>query len=364
MEIIHSPDNKFILEKQDARPVTENPDEVRLFLVVRNEIAKLPFFFSYYRNLGVGRFFVMDDGSDDGSREFLLDQEDCHLFHSTISYKESACCTRWQNLLSDTYGIDHWCLAVDSDELLVYPDCENISLPAFCKFLESEGSAALFAPLVDMYPDSDLSQAVCVPGTPFYDICPFFDKDYSFLETGAANEAKELPPVTVIGGPRMRKFYPWQKRTDFLSKALLGISIRVAKKIRFWRGDKPHRTPALVKVPLVKWQVGCERLTTHVIVKPKQGTLSTMRGALLHFKFFADFHNKAKSAVAAGQYHGGSQEYARYLTHLSKDPNLSFMYKGSHRYANSDSVLRAGIIRNNAGFESYTRTVNAASSMR
>jgi hypothetical protein len=169
-----------------------------------------------------------------------------------------------------------------------------------------------------------------------------------------------FPPIRVVGGPRMRKFYRWQRRTDFFSKALSALSTRLADKIHFWRGDKPHRAPALVKVPLVKWQVGCKRLTSHVIAKPKQGTLSTMRGALLHFKFFSDFHDKAKSAVATGQYHGGSQEYVRYLTHLRRDPNISFMYSGSHRYANSNSVLRARIIRSNVGFESYVRTMNGA----
>ena len=361
MEIIHSADNTFALGKQDSKPIAKDTDEVRLFLVVRNEIAKLPYFFSYYRNLGVGRFFVIDDGSDDGSREFLLNQEDCHVFHSTNSYRESGCNTHWQNLLSDAYGTGYWCLAVDIDELLVYPDCERIGLPSFCKFLDSEGSAAFFAFLLDMYPSTDLSEAICVPGTPFHDICPFFDTDYVFMETGASSEIDELPHIRVLGGPRMRKFYRWQRRTDFFSRALLSLSIRLANKIRFWRGDKPHYTPALIKVPLVKWQAGSKRLTSHVIAKPRQGTLSTMRGALLHFKFFADFHNKAKSAVPTGQYHGGSQEYVRYLTHLSKDANLSFMYSGSHRYADSDSVLRAGIIRSNAGFESYARTVNVAS---
>jgi hypothetical protein len=361
MEITHSPDNTFALEKQDSKPVPMDTDEVRLFLVVRNEVAKLPYFFSYYRNLGVGRFFVIDDGSDDGSREFLLEQEDCHVFYSTNSYRESGCNTHWQNLMSDTYGTGYWCLAVDIDELLVYPECEKITLPSFCDFLDSEGSAAFFTVLLDMYPSTDLSETIYAPGTPFHEVCPFFDMDYVFIETGASNEVDELPPIRVVGGPRMRKFYPWQRRTDFFSKALLSLSIRIANKMHFWRGDKPHYTPALVKVPLVKWQVGCKRITSHVIAKPEHGTLSTMRGALLHFKFFSDFYKKAKSAVATRQYHGGSQEYVRYLTHLSKDPNLSFMYSGSHRYANSDSVLRAGIIRNNAAFESFARGVSVAS---
>jgi hypothetical protein len=361
MEITHSPDNTFALEKQDDKPVVKNTDEVRLFLVVQNEMAKLPYFFSYYRNLGVGRFFVIDDRSDDGSREFLLNQEDCHLFNATNSYRESGCNTHWQNLLSDTYGTGYWCLAVDADELLVYPECEKIALPSFCKFLDSEGSAAFFAFLLDMYPSTDLSETICVPGTPFYDICPFFDADYVFMEAADSSASDVFPAIRVVGGPRMRKFYQWQRRTDFFSKALLALSVRLANKIHFWRGDKPHYTPALVKVPLVKWQVGCKRLTSHVIAKPKRGTLSTMRGALLHFKFFADFHNKAKSAVATGQYHAGSQEYVRYLARLRRDPNLSFMYSGSQRYANSNSVLRAGIIRSNVGFGSYARTVNGAS---
>lgn len=355
MEIIRSSDETFALEKQDHKSIAENTDEVRLFLVVCNEITKLPYFFAYYRNLGVGRFFVVDDRSDDGSREFLLDQADCHLFHPTNSYQDSKYGAHWQDLLSDTYGTGSWCLAVDADELLVYPDCEKIALPSFCEYLDSEGSAAFFAFLLDMYPNTDLSEAICVPGTPFHDICPFFDTDYAFIGSGTSDGIDELPPIRVIGGPRMRKFYPRQRRTGFFSKALLTFSVRLANRLHFWRGDKPHYAPALMKVPLVKWQSGCKRLSSHVIAKPKQGALSSVTGALLHFKFFADFHAKAKSAVASGQHYNGSQEYARYLAHVSRDPGLSFMYSGSRRYVNSESLLRAGIIKANAGFASYAR---------
>jgi hypothetical protein len=359
MHILHSLDNTFALEKQDGKPVIENTEEVRLFLKVRNEISKLPYLFFYYRNLGVARFFVVDDRSDDGSREFLLNQENCHVFHSTNSYQDARRGVHWHNLLLDTYGTGYWCLVVDADELLVYPHCEKITLPSFCKFLDSEGSAAFFAFLLDMYPSTDLSEAICVPGRPFHDICPFFDTDYLFRELGASNnEVDELPPIRVIGGPRVRKFYPWQRRTDFFSRALLFFSVRLADKLRFWRGDKPHYAPALIKVPLVKWQAGCKRLSNHVIVNPKQGKLSTVTGALLHFKFFADFHEKAKRAAATGQFFRGSQEYRRYLAHVSKYSNLSFMYSGSRRYANSNSLFGAGIIKTNVGLEAYVRTVS------
>jgi Glycosyl transferase family 2 len=360
MATLHSPDKTFDLEKLDDRPVTKNTDEVLLFLVARNEIAKLPYFLFYYRNLGIGRFFVVDDKSDDGSREFLLHQRDCHVFHPTNSFQESQCGTRWQDLLSDTYGTDCWCLAVDADELLVYPDCEKIALPSFCKFLDSEGSAAFFAFLLDMYPGTDLSKAICVPGKPFQDICPFFDTDYVFMELVESNEVEVLPPIRVVGGPRMRKFYPWQTRTDFFSRALASFTIRLADKLHFWRGDKPHYAPALLKVPLVKWQVGCRRLSNHIIAKPKEGTLSTVRGALLHFKFFADFHDKAKWAVATGQHYRGSQEYVRYLASVSRDPHLTFMYHGSHLYTDSNSLLRTGIIKTNAALESYVSTLDSA----
>ncbi|TPV98282.1 MAG: hypothetical protein USCAAHI_02280 [Beijerinckiaceae bacterium] len=155
------------------------------------------------------------------SREFLLAQEDCHVFQPSNSFKDARAGVHWQNLLLDEYGTGYWTLVVDADELLVYPDCEKIKLPEFCKVLESEGRTSFFAFLLDMYPGKDFSQATCEPGKPFHEICPYFDKDYVFRKLGANNrEVDELPPVRVIGGPRVRKFYPWQKRTDFFSKAL------------------------------------------------------------------------------------------------------------------------------------------------
>lgn len=46
------------LRKLDTNPIPD-VDEIRLFAKVRNEAAKIPFFVSYYRDLGISRFSLL-----------------------------------------------------------------------------------------------------------------------------------------------------------------------------------------------------------------------------------------------------------------------------------------------------------------
>jgi Glycosyl transferase family 2 len=344
----------FRLDKLGDKPIADIEGEIRAFILVRNELTKLPFLLWYYRNLGVGRFFIVDDKSGDGSREFLSSQRDCHVFNPSNSYRDANSGVDWLNWLLDQYGSGYWSLVVEADELLVYPHSEQIGLPAFCKFLESEGCSSFFAFLLDMYPDENLSQATCIPGKPFYEICSYFDKDYVFKGVRESHcEAAVLPPVRVIGGPRLRKFYAWQTRTALLSRAAFAFIAKLAARLPFWHGDKPHYAPALIKVPLIKWHNGCKKLTSHLVAKPPQGHLSAVTGALLHFKFFADFHDQAKEKARRGQHYCGSQEYRRYLAYVGKNPNISFMYDGSRRYTGSETLLQEGLIKTSPMLEAY-----------
>jgi glycosyltransferase involved in cell wall biosynthesis len=361
--MIFSQDNTFHLVWLDKKNVEGPPDEVRAFVVVRNECTRLPFLISYYRNLGVERFFVVDDHSDDGTREYALQQADIHVFSPSSTYKESDFGNDWLNLLLDTFGTEHWTLVVDADELLIYPHSEIVKLPEFCWYLDQDACTALFVFLLDMYPDEDLSKAVCVPNKPFYEICPFFDSDYVFRRQrqSLSNGTECMLSEEVIGGPRLRKFYPWQRRTDLLSKLAIKLVNNIARKAAFWRGDKPHYAPALFKVPLIKWHKGCKRLSGHIVAKTSQGKIAEVTGVFLHFKFFADFHKKALSEALRKQHYGGGQEYRRYLSVIKKQPNISFMYAGSRRYIDSDSVLKAGLMRTTPAFEELVQSINLSS---
>jgi hypothetical protein len=356
MEEIFDQTKKFSLSKLDDKPVLDNKNEMRLFLSVRNEEIRLPYFLTYYRELGIDRFFIVDDKSSDSTRAYLLTQADCHVFDPSNSFKESRASVDWQTLLLNTYGMDHWTIVADADELLVYPHCEEIKLSEFCKFLDSEGSTSFFAFMLDLYPDGNLSNGDYEKGMAFYDACPYFDKDYDFRVKGTFSSAiEELPRIRVSGGPRVRKFYPYQKNTSFLNRLILGVVIKAAEKLCKGQGDKPHYAPALIKVPLVKWGAGCKRLSNHVVVNPT-GHISTMRGAILHFKFFADFHEKAKSEIARGEHFNGSQEYIRYLKHIEKNPDLTFMYEGSRLYTGPASLAKENLIASNEAFDAYLKS--------
>ncbi len=339
-----------ILTRLDQNHIQENPREIRLFCFVRNEVSRMVHYLDYYRNLGVDRFFFVDNGSTDGTREFLLAQADCHVFHTANSYSEAQSGIAWTRSLLDLFGTGHWCLVMDADELLVYPHCETIRLKQFCDFLDSEGSESVFTFLLDMYPEGSMEDAVCVPGKPFTDITPYFDRDYAFVDRISLKGKKNFPVQEVIGGPRSRCFYKNQGGQSYGRRLFMHSVERGIVALRKLGIPFPYirlKATPLFKVPLIKWKKGnAYTASTHQL---NEVPISGVTGALLHFKFFSDFHEKAVRAVEEGNYAQGSIEYKQYLNRMDRLGNL--MYEGSTYYRSSDDLLKAGLIKTLPAFE-------------
>jgi glycosyl transferase family 2 len=201
------------LLRLDSRPVPPNRDEFRAFLLVRNEIRRLPFTLDHHRVLGVQRFFVVDNGSLDGTIDYLLGETDVHVYGTTGSYQDARNGIDWLELLLHVFGQDHWCLLIDADEHLVYPECETIGLQEFCRALEERGLNCLVTSFVDLYSDGAIADTHLNPARPPIDTCRFFDlRGYYYFPS----HRSQVPRI--YGGPRARLFWPEIDLTGYSSR--------------------------------------------------------------------------------------------------------------------------------------------------
>ena len=119
---------------------------------MRNERLRLPYFLDYYRKLGVDHFLIIDNGSDDGTGDYLARQTDVSVWHTARSYQASRFGVDWQNWLLRRHGHGHWVLSVDADEFLVYPFCDSRPVRALTDWLDVYGIRSFSSMMLDMYP--------------------------------------------------------------------------------------------------------------------------------------------------------------------------------------------------------------------
>lgn len=77
------------LARIDSNDIDVGVKDVLLFAKLRNEALRLPHFINYYKNLGVNRFFFVDNNSDDNSREIILDEPSAYLFYTEENFKNN-----------------------------------------------------------------------------------------------------------------------------------------------------------------------------------------------------------------------------------------------------------------------------------
>jgi hypothetical protein len=307
-----------------GRTVPDVAGEIRAVMVVRNEALRLPAVLAHHRALGVGRFLIVDNGSTDGTGEYLQAQPDVSVFYTEGSFAEGGG-TTWFNHLLRRYGDGHWMLIVDADELFVYPDCEQVGLRALTAHLESRGVQGLMALMIDMYGAGDIGDTIHDPEGALIETAPWFDPGpYRAYRTTA------FPHLQAVGGPRARMF-------DF--------------------SPYQSRPPVLTKVPLVRGSPGLRfRMSTHTLTPT---TLPPLMAGLLHFKFLSDFPDRVEAAIAAGQHFGGSREYRAYQDRLRQDPALRLRTDASVAYRESRQLVAQGLMHVDEAYEAFVAAVQA-----
>lgn len=304
---------KVHLPQIDNRPIPPRGDEIRMFVCVRNEAVLLPRFFEHYRNLGVQRFFVVDNVSTDGTRELVLGQADAHLFEAAGSYAEAEVGMEWIRHMLYRYGSGGWCVLADADEFLVYPRMDELRLRDLCAHIDSHQRDALECILLDMYSAGPVRDAVYSPGQNPLEVCPMFDPASHYLRNHFGTPAP-------MGGVRHRIF---------------------------------GRQVCLRKVPLIKVT---PQTYVHTGYHAAWGArVADLRGVMLHFKFFSTFHETAQREAARGEHFRGGSEYKAYLEVLQKQPNLSLACSDSVRYEGERQLSRFNLMKNTPEWREYSR---------
>ncbi|WP_295048557.1 glycosyltransferase family 2 protein [uncultured Paracoccus sp.] len=270
--------------------------DILCFVTLRDERARLPWFLDYYRAMGVRHFLMVDNDSGDGGADYLRGQPDVSLWWTDASYKGARFGMDWINWLLLRHGRGHWCLTVDPDEFLVYPHMDQRPLAALTSWLDAIGRRSFPAMLLDMYPRGPVEDATCAEGQDPFAIARWFDPaNYSIQKNGYFGN------LWIQGGPRRRAFFT----------------------------QDPLSSPALNKIPLVKWDARYAYVSSTHMLLPRGLNLvydedggELISGCLLHAKFLSSFAAKSAEELDRRQHYGDSQEYRAYHRGLNHGVEL------------------------------------------
>ena len=292
------------------------PDDILLFATLRNERVRLPYFFKYYRAMGIQHFLMVDNGSDDGTREYLEAQPDVSVWRSDKSYKRARFGVDWLNWLQRKYAHGHWTLVVDVDEFFVYPFCDTRPLRALTDWLDASSIKSFGAMLLDMYPRGKINAVSYREGQDPFEIAAWFDSGNYTIRKNA-----RFGNLWIQGGPRARAFFR----------------------------ERPERAPAMNKIPLVKWDRKYAYVSSTHMLLPRGLNLvydewggEKASGCLLHAKFLDTFAEKSEEELTRRQHYANSHEYRAYNRAMKENPDL--WCKWSEKYINWRQLEILGIM--------------------
>ena len=326
----------------------QSQPSIPLICPIRDEMALTPAFLKHYRNIGIVDFIFIDNGSVDGPAEYLLSQEDCTVYQTVESYRESGFGAKWINQVIKLENISGWTLYVDADEHLVYQNCENMNINDFCKGLSLEGVDCVNAIMLDMYPTGSALDLVITSEDNLLDKMGWFDTDYIFRNWPRRPWDQESGfRLQILGGPRCRLlsnieveakrgalYYTISNQLDriidFVPMSLMGILANTF----------PKELPSLQKRPLNYVTDDFEFINSHA------GTTSNVSSelvALLHYKFCSELKSRFAMKVEGNHYRRGLA-YRQLENALVKWGGASLIYEGSRKFESSADLLSVGLI--------------------
>lgn len=285
----------FFVDRIDFVKKSEEPISGPICVVVeKNDLERLRAGIAHHRTLGIRRFVVVDNASRDDTLEWLTGQSDVDVVSVEIPYTTNRR-EAWVNRVIAHYGVDHWYLVVDSDEMLVYSGCEKSSVDRLISECEAAGKTRLRALMVDMYARAGYFEFG--ERSEFLSECVYFDSD-----TYRRCPRRHLD--LVCGGPRERVF---------------------------------GQAPWLTKYPLFKLGPRGVECKSHFLFPLAENRGTQCALILKHYKFLPGDGKEYERRAESGTYYNGSSQYRKYISVIERESTLDFFYPGTKRYVDSRS---------------------------
>lgn len=270
------------------------PNDLVLICVYKNDLVKLKKFISYHRKIGIDKFIILDNDSDDGSIDWLKKQNDVYLLHTKDEYS-SLRRVVWINRIIAYIGDNRWYMVLDSDEFLVYNDCENKSIKDVIMYLEKKNIVRARSVMLDMYAKNDYY--LCGKIEDFFNECIYFDTDTYYLK-----DREDF--VNIVGGSRERIF---------------------------------NMSPCLTKYPIFYFRKKDVICSSHFLYPYKDNLSRECNFIIRHYKFLPGEIEKYRKIVKKENYYKNSWAYKHYLR-VMENKALDFIYKNTDKYVNSSSL--------------------------
>lgn len=335
----------FLRVDQCVPAITGFP--VWLICPIRNEIALLPDFLRHYRSLGIDTFCFIDNGSVDGTRDYLLAQPDCLVYYTDESYKASGFAADWVNRVIAELRISGWFVLVDADEHLCYAHMERRDIRTLLASCQQQGSDALYGVMVDMYPAGSFMDVHAQSGDRLSHLMPYFDSQYIFRRW-PQRPGKRHRNLQILGGPRCRLLSSLETEHRRGWKFSLAVN-QVDRFIEYvpqsalpWLARAwPREIPSQVKTPVNFVRPGFRLHNSHASTNLNFANELT---SLLHYKFCGELKARFTMAAVEGNHYRRGLSYLQLQQSLNQLPGQSLIYAGSRRFRSSGDLLDIGLV--------------------
>mgnify|MGYP000246852319 CR=1 FL=1 len=315
-------------------------EKLTLFSIFKNELFFCQSFFDHYRRLGVEQFLILDDGSTDGTKQFLEAQDDCVVLSSKLGFEDPVeyhprpgvrTATRAAIFLKAAvpqfFLPNMYSLYVDADEFLILPP-GVANLSELVRDLRSRNLGAVASSLIDFYPIfiSSVSEHAPETSAEIFAMCPYFD-------------CRKLLRISFNGKPVAK--YPSKLRALAVQHGMR-VESRLRKRIRQRVRGRALANPMSYKTPLVlhtpeRYYVSSHRVCGRVA---RDKILSTA-----HFVFTPNSWRKAEKIVTGGERRGMKYEALLGILRGNEIGAVPFVCARSRRFESAQQLIDCGLMR-------------------